>query len=888
MDARLCGSRRSFRCAALAARRRAPQSKRRQPNELLHGVPECAGSRALAAGLQALAAGRKHRAAALFLRAERVAQDQALRAAARRSVDTAAIEVPSPARREGSLLMREVAQGGRASAARAFEEVGAPAADATGRFEPWLVGGEVPRVDCQTPEGFQRALGYVARRVPVVMLNLDLMPASKRWDVEYLRSHTNEWPGMNVLRSGGENRYLYYVPEQADRDMSAFQHAPRRASADLRLSFENFLAAAQQDPQGRYYLQAPLVLRQADGRGLRETWSPGIGAELRADCESRVDRRRLEQLQDGAADGCHSASDMEEPPAEFLQDISKWTSGGPSEDVSDEEIQWMLSRRPLTAVTVQQLAHDYGEAEAQAMWKALAACGLERLRPTLRWPGVGTRWRRFVRWAQEMDPAPDTPEKALAGFARALGRVTTYRALSLDALGLRRIVEAQEIFPRGQLEVSPERLTQVVEEHGVAKVVVARLYIAHLKRLIGYDPSVSLHDDWQTTSCIASGYTGSDKKVHLFEVSVPVVESCGLRLSEVEVYAPPLLGPRYGPSKEGWFCFQAPAFPAGVYFDRTVQRTERYGLYSVPFLPQRLLRMWRFPSAAAVGEAIAAFAQRQEEMQRRCPQAWSLPETETSNAQCLVQPPEALASGRARSCLWGLAKAAVLSLDGAARKERSKGGLAQVAGEKRFLLFDPGAAEGRGAERLYPFPVAHPYDEYSMVDLEHIDSRSFPKTAMLQKRGAVACLRENEALFVPTHWWHHVQGVAPSSHAWSISVNFWFAIHRVLLEGPHPFPPHLELELARHLELLLSDVGGSASVGSLARDLLQDSQEEFAQDEAFLPLRNFVLDRLATLLGPENVAAFLSQHFPPERFQRSVVARALGEQKRSAAEPRPE
>ncbi|CAJ1335654.1 unnamed protein product [Effrenium voratum] len=776
--------------------------------------------------------------------------DPALRAAARRSVDTAAIEVPSPARREGSLLMREVAQGGRASAARAFEEVGAPAADATGRFEPWLVGGEVPRVDCQTPEGFQRALGYVARRVPVVMLNLDLMPASKRWDVEYLRSHTNEWPGMNVLRSGWHQSESWFL-RVLNKGVTIL------TSADLRLSFENFLAAAQQDPQGRYYLQAPLVLRQADDRGLRETWSPGIGAELRADCESRVDRRRLEQLQDGAADG-HSASDMEEPPAEFLQDISKWTSGGPSEDVSDEEIQWMLSRRPLTAVTVQQLAHDYGEAEAQAMWKALAACGLERLRPTLRWPGVGTRWRRFLRWAQEMDPAPDTPEKALAGFARALGRVTTYRALSLDALGLRRIVEAQEIFPRGQLEVSPERLTQVVEEHGVAKVVVARLYIAHLKRLIGYDPSVSLHDDWQTTSCIASGYTGSDKKVHLFEVSVPVVESCGLRLSEVEVYAPPLLGPRYGPSKEGWFCFQAPAFPAGVYFDRTVQRTERYGLYSVPFLQQRLLRMWRFPSAAAVGEAIAAFAQRQEEMQRRCPQAV---------AGELGQSP-------ALPTTVGLSPAHYDQYDNI---------YLQVAGEKRFLLFDPGAAEG-----LYPFPVAHPYDEYSMVDLEHIDSRSFPKTAMLQKRGAVACLRENEALFVPTHWWHHVQGVAPSSHAWSISVNFWFAIHRVLLEGPHPFPPHLELELARHLELLLSDVGGSASVGSLARDLLQDSQEEFAQDEAFLPLRNFVLDRLATLLGPENVAAFLSQHFPPERFQRSVVARALGEQKRSAAEPRPE
>ena len=40
---------------------------------------------------------------------------------------------------------------------------------------------------------------------------------------------------------------------------------------------------------------------------------------------------------------------------------------------------------------------------------------------------------------------------------------------------------------------------------------------------------------------------------------------------------------------------------------------------------------------------------------------------------------------------------------------RSKGGLAQVAGEKRFLLFDPGAAEGRGAERRRPADVAASY-----------------------------------------------------------------------------------------------------------------------------------------------------------------------------------
>lgn len=39
----------------------------------------------------------------------------------------------------------------------------------------------------------------------------------------------------------------------------------------------------------------------------------------------------------------------------------------------------------------------------------------------------------------------------------------------------------------------------------------------------------------------------------------------------------------------------------------------------------------------------------------------------------------------------------------------------QVAGTKHFLLFDPTAAAG-----LYPFPAAHPYDEYAMV---HVGDR---------------------------------------------------------------------------------------------------------------------------------------------------------------------
>lgn len=304
----------------------------------------------------------------------------------------------------------------------------------------------------------------------------------------------------------------------------------------------------------------------------------------------------------------------EDPPANYLCDISSYCQD--LEDVSEEEIQWMMSRRCLEA-TEEALAHDYNAQEAKEMVKAFDDVGISHLLGILRWPGIGTRWRPFVKWIQDGGRSR-TMLEAFSGFARFLGRVTTYRALSLDSEGLQRILEAGEIFPRGQLDVDAAKLAEVIERHGVVKVVVARLYIAHLKRLIGHDPSVSLHDDWQTTSCIASGYMGSGKQVHLFEVSVPVVESLGLRLSEVEVNAEAFLGPKYRPTGDGWFCFQAPAFPEGVYFDRTVQRTERYGLYSVPFL-KRLRRMWKFPSPKDVGLAITPFALRQADMQKKHP-----------------------------------------------------------------------------------------------------------------------------------------------------------------------------------------------------------------------------------------------------------------------------
>jgi len=73
-------------------------------------------------------------------------------------------------------------------------------------------------------------------------------------------------------------------------------------------------------------------------------------------------------------------------------------------------------------------------------------------------------------------------------------------------------------------------------------------------------------------------------------------------------------------------------------------------------------------------------------------------------------------------------------------------------------------------------------------------------------------------------------------------------------QPPHPLPPHLELELARHVEFLLGDIFGSNHVANFARLLRADSYQEAAEDNlsgmdevASLPARNFILFRLAKI-----------------------------------------
>eukprot|EP00887_Chlorella_sp_A99_P002105 scaffold21.g2105.t1 len=92
-----------------------------------------------------------------------------------------------------------------------------------------------------------------------------------------------------------------------------------------------------------------------------------------------------------------------------------------------------------------------------------------------------------------------------------------------------------------------------------------------------------------------------------------------------------------------------------------------------------------------------------------------------------------------------------------ARYQRHDLLLAQVAGRRRVLLFSPDQA----FEGLYPYPVHHTYDGYSMVDLEAPDTGLWPKAARL--RGRAAILQPGDVLFVPQFWFAHVQHLEAES-----------------------------------------------------------------------------------------------------------------------------
>lgn len=90
-----------------------------------------------------------------------------------------------------------------------------------------------------------------------------------------------------------------------------------------------------------------------------------------------------------------------------------------------------------------------------------------------------------------------------------------------------------------------------------------------------------------------------------------------------------------------------------------------------------------------------------------------------------------------------------------------------AVGHRNFTMFPPSQIEN-----LYPGPLSPTPggQAVSMVDFKNPDFIKFPKFKTALEHGQIAELEPGDALFIPTMWWHQVEGL----DTFNVLVNYWW------------------------------------------------------------------------------------------------------------------
>ncbi len=91
-----------------------------------------------------------------------------------------------------------------------------------------------------------------------------------------------------------------------------------------------------------------------------------------------------------------------------------------------------------------------------------------------------------------------------------------------------------------------------------------------------------------------------------------------------------------------------------------------------------------------------------------------------------------------------------------------------AVGRRRFTLFPPEQVHNLYPGPLQPTPGGQ---AVSVVDFDAPDLERYPRFAAAIEAGQTVVLEPGDAIFIPSMWWHHVQGLDP----FTVLVNYWWS-----------------------------------------------------------------------------------------------------------------
>jgi len=100
-----------------------------------------------------------------------------------------------------------------------------------------------------------------------------------------------------------------------------------------------------------------------------------------------------------------------------------------------------------------------------------------------------------------------------------------------------------------------------------------------------------------------------------------------------------------------------------------------------------------------------------------------------------------------------------------------------AAGKRLFTLFPPNQLDNLYIGPLDFTPAGQPA---SLVDFKQPDLVKYPKFSQALEHAQVAELEPGDAIFIPSMWWHHVEGLS----RFNVLVNYWWRQVDIQLGAP--------------------------------------------------------------------------------------------------------